>query len=188
MKEEKKRTRGKKKSNFNILSSTGVESAPKPTQHFLVGFAFSSAVRQSVLAHCCLLAEAIFPSLQWAESAPKPTQWFFSGICLLISCQAESLSLLLPIGRGYPSFSAVWPSPPEHAREKSQREYERDGNHSLLWPNNRGAAHHFCHVLLVRRESPDLKWRRSLGGYVEAFCHSPLISSPVSHPLIPVVF
>ena len=32
------------------------------------------------------------------------------------------------------------------------------------------------------------KGRRSLGDYVEAFFHCPLISSPVSHPLIPVVF
>ena len=50
--------------NFNISSSAGAESAPKPTQCFLVGFSSSSAVRQSVSAHCCLLAEAILSSLQ----------------------------------------------------------------------------------------------------------------------------
>ena len=35
--------------NFNISSSAGTESAPKPTQYFLVGFASSSAVRVSQL-------------------------------------------------------------------------------------------------------------------------------------------
>lgn len=111
-------------------------------------------VSHSLQSSCQLELQHL--EFSWSRVCSQAHSVFLGGIFFLISCQTECLSSLLSIGRGHPFFSVVWPSPPEQACEKSQREYEQDGNHSLLWPNNRGAAHHSCHVLFVRRESPDL--------------------------------
>ena len=175
--------------NFNISSSAGAKSALKPTQCFLVGFASSSAVRQclsSLLSigrgHAFLSAVSrLLPSLLsvfWWDLLPHQLSGRESQ---LVAGYWQRTSFLL-CSVALSTRASLWEEP------------ER------IWTRWEPV---FCDLItevqpitlasfyLLEENLPiwlTHKGRRSLGDYVEAFCHSPLISSPVSHPLIPVVF
>ena len=141
--------------NFNISSSAGTESAPKPTQYVLVGFASSSAVRQSVSAHCCLLAEAILSSLQWADSAPEPTQCFLVGFASSSSVRQKVSAHCWLLAEDILSFLQCGSLHQSKLVRRARENMNKMGT-TVFCDLITEVQPITCHVLLVRRESPDL--------------------------------